>query len=95
MPQDRGFSGGKKHSPHTGLGGVDTADYRWVIGHNLREACGTVCDAPGESFKVRQVCPQVRGDPDSMFVRMGEPQLEGPKEPGGSGNHGSHESELP
>ena len=73
VPQDWRFARGKKHSPHTGLGGIDTADYGWVIGHNLRVACGAVCHAPGERLEVRQVCPQVRGNPDSMLVRMGEP----------------------
>ena len=91
-----GFLGAKSTPPpHTGLGSVNTANHRWVVGHDLREACGMVCNVPGKGFEVCQVCPQVRVDPDAMFVGMGEPQLKGPKETGGSRDCWSHDSELP
>ena len=51
-PQGQRFTGGEKHSPHTWLGSVHTADHRRVIRYNLGEVCGMMGDISGKSFEV-------------------------------------------
>ena len=66
----QGFSRCEEHSPHAWLGGIDRANHRRIVGHNLCKKSRMVGDAAGESFKVHQVGPEVGGDPHSVLVGM-------------------------
>jgi hypothetical protein len=94
LPQSGGVPRGKHNATHPCLGCIHRANHRGIIGHNFRNPSGALQYAPGKRLKVRQVVPQVRRDPNSMSIRVGEAQLESTKQARRSWYCRCHEPEL-
>ena len=89
-----GVPQGEHDTTHPCLGGIHSANDRRIIGHDFRNPSGALQYAPGERFKVRQVVPKVRRDPNSMSIRVGEAQLEGTEQARRAWYRRCHEPEL-